>query len=92
MDLEAQEINYLQFIESSLNVKFETISLSNDELRFEIRRRLTKKELKLLLAIYLNHNLDEILERLNLDIERKDELFESAIKKLKSFASWKRVS
>ena len=43
MDLEAQEINYLQFIESSLNVKFETISLSNDELRFEIRRRLTKK-------------------------------------------------
>lgn len=81
MDLEAQEINYLQFIESSLNVKFETISLSNDELRFEIRRRLTKKELKLLLAIYLNHNLDEILERLNLDIERKDELFESAIKK-----------
>ena len=92
MDLEAQEINYLQFIESSLNVKFETISLSNDELRFEIRRRLTKKELKLLLAIYLNHNLDEILERLNLDIERKDELFESAIKKLKSFGYWKRVS
>jgi len=92
MDIEEKDTDYLKFIEWSVNAHFENIPLSAEELRFEVRRRLTKKELKLLLHIYLNgdQNINEFVAKMNIDQERQDELIESGKRKIRNLASWQR--
>lgn len=92
MEPEEKEIDYLKFIEFIVDAQFITVPLSAEELRLELRRRLTKKELKVLLYIYVNRkeNNDDVVAKFNIDNERKDELIESGKRKIRSLASWQR--
>jgi len=53
-----------------------------DELKEILKRRLTKKELKILLAWADNQDLTPLLEKLNIDSNRYDSIRENIIKKL----------
>jgi FixJ family two-component response regulator len=53
-----------------------------DELKEILKRRLTKKELKILLAWADNQELTPLLEKLNIDSNRYDSIRENIIKKL----------
>jgi FixJ family two-component response regulator len=56
---------------------------SEEEVKKEVKDRLTKKELKTLHHILSGKDEKEILEKLNLDSERLQLLLESAKKKIK---------
>jgi len=53
-----------------------------DELKEILKRRLTKKELKILLAWADNQELTPLLEKLNIDSNRYNSIRENIIKKL----------
>jgi hypothetical protein len=58
------------------------------EIKFELKRRLTKKEYKILLYAFENSEIsDEMLAKLSLDQERYKELLRSSKKKVTIYIS-----
>jgi helix-turn-helix protein len=55
----------------------------NEFIKFELKRRLTKKEYKTLVHLYSGGEREELAQKLNMDTDRADTLFESAKKKVR---------
>ena len=72
------EISFQKLLEWVVGRDLELVS-DEKSVKFEIKRMLTKKEYKLLLASFQNQ---DILEKLNLDSERSDKLLQSGKKKI----------
>jgi ArsR family metal-binding transcriptional regulator len=62
------------------------VELSADEktTKYAIKNKLTKKEYKIILHLFEGGKIEDILEKLNLDEKRANEILENGKKKIRS--------
>jgi len=77
------EIDFYKLIESVANRE---LQFTEDEItiKFEIKRRLTKKEYKVLIHIFQGGDEEAIINKLNLDRDRFTSILKSAKNKIRS--------